>query len=182
MRTESKPRGGGELLPELIRTLGTRARLHCTQMLSARGTQTFGDTTSRELYFLAARACVGTPQTQHMLTFDLAIATRYAPTGQGATHGGDETWLLGEHENGTPGEVTLSHNMALWWASLGSDGNPNTKANKGAPIWPKYNASNAPGTMYLGDLKNPTTFINTTIDTVRIECEHWKPYLGWAMP
>jgi len=106
----------------------------------------------------------------------------YAPTGQGAMHGGDESWLLGEHESGSPGQVALSHDMALWWASVNAHGDPNRAADRGAPEWPQYNGSSAVGTMFLGDGIDPTPFVNSTVDTVRPECEHWKPYLGWELP
>jgi carboxylesterase type B len=59
----------------------------------------------------------------------------YAAPGHFAMHGGDESWLLVERENGTPQEVALSHDMAMWWASLNAHGDPNVGANKGAPMW-----------------------------------------------
>ena len=45
----------------------------------------------------------------------LLLFHRYAPNGQGATHGGDESWLMDDHSSGSPDEIVLSHDMSLWW-------------------------------------------------------------------
>ena len=97
----------------------------------------------------------------------------------GATHGGDESWLLDEHESGTNNEVTLSRDMALWWASLNKNGDPNIDRNLDAPVWTLYNPTNTEQVMFLGFKQDPLPRMNISIDTVRVECEHWKPYLGW---
>ncbi len=33
--------------------------------------------------------------------------------------------------------------------------------------------------MFLGFETDPTLRMNSSADTLRPECEHWKPYLGW---
>eukprot|EP00966_Prymnesium_polylepis_P083823 1941023-Prymnesium_polylepis.1 len=69
--------------------------------------------------------------------------------------------------------------MALWWASLNAKHDPNAAARPGAPAWAVYNPSSAPAAMLMGDAGDASPFMNATEDTVRVECEHWKPYLGW---
>ena len=43
----------------------------------------------------------------------------------GATHGGDESWLFDSMQTKTPGELALSRDMALWWASMARPAYPN---------------------------------------------------------
>jgi len=97
----------------------------------------------------------------------------------GASHGGDESWLMDMHEGGTKNEITLSHDMAYWWTSVNAAGDPNSDDNKGAPKWTPYEPTSAPQAMFLGRDEDPLPRMNSSIDTVRLECEHWKPYLGW---
>lgn len=104
----------------------------------------------------------------------------------GATHGADESWILDEHEGAPPGQVALSRDMALWWASLNAGGDPNADAHDGAPRWSPYaptssqqGAGVGDAVMFMGQAEDPTPFMNATADTVRAECEHWKVFLGW---
>ena len=102
----------------------------------------------------------------------------YAPTGQGARHGGDESWLLDDRAVASPEEWGLSEDMARWWASLASSGDPNAAATHNAPLWTSYSPSST-DVMFMGEGKSPEPFLNATADTRRAECEHWKAWLGW---
>ena len=100
----------------------------------------------------------------------------YVPTGSlfpGSTHGADESWLLGTQQPHSQAEADLSADMGHWWASLGASGDPNSA--DGAPRWSRYAPVTAPLAMFM---QTPPA-LNTSIDTVRAECEHWKPFLGW---
>ena len=97
----------------------------------------------------------------------------------GATHGSDESWVFDEHEGAPAPQVSLTRDMAAWWASLNADHDPNPRAGSGAPLWRRYVPESAPAVMFMGHGANPKPFMNATADTVRVECEHWKPYLGW---
>ena len=102
----------------------------------------------------------------------------YAPTGQGARHGGVESWLLDDRTVTNQQERALSEDMARWWASLASSGDPNAAATPGAPYWTPYSPAST-DVMFMGNGKNPTPFMNASADTRRPECEHWKTWLGW---
>ena len=67
----------------------------------------------------------------------------------------------------------LSVDMAKWWASLGATLDPNGAGT--APRWTTYAPGQEEGTMFL----DAPPRMNSSADTVRLECEHWKPYLGW---
>ena len=69
--------------------------------------------------------------------------------------------------------------MALWWASLNARGDPNAAAQPGSPSWPAFTPSGTPAAMFMGLQDSPNPFMNSTADTVRAECDHWKPFLGW---
>ena len=105
----------------------------------------------------------------------------------GATHGGDEGWLF-RKSGTTADEISLSKDMASWWASLAAVGNPNGAPNAGAPAWTAFgpagdesgagaNASN--NAMFLGEGHDPLPRLGSNTDTVRVECEHWKPFMGF---
>jgi carboxylesterase type B len=98
----------------------------------------------------------------------------------GATHGGDESWILDEHGGAPPAQVALSQAMADWWASLDAQGDPNARARSGAPAWRPYAPSdNATAVMFMGNMTDAAPFMGADADTARVECEHWKPFLGW---
>ena len=98
-----------------------------------------------------------------------------------AAHGGDESWLMDSRGGMDAAELELSHDMSLWWTSLNSGLDPNAAPYRGAPAWPKFNPALSPGTMFLGSADGalPVASVNSTTDTVRAECEHWKQFLGW---
>jgi carboxylesterase type B len=93
----------------------------------------------------------------------------------GATHGGDESWLLRKAKTNTPAELALSRDMASWWTTLGRNLNPNDPGKQDAPKWTTYVPGKQEGTMFM----DAPPRMNQSIDTIRSECEHWKPYLGW---
>ena len=99
----------------------------------------------------------------------------------GATHGGDEAWLFASEKTKTDGERDLALDMARWFGSLARNGDPNTGANAGAPAWPAVgDTQHAPASaMFLGDTTTPLPRYDASVDTVRAECEHWKPFMGW---
>ena len=68
--------------------------------------------------------------------------------------------------------------MALWWASLNARGDPNVAAQPGSPEWTTFAPGSAPGVMFMGQADSPNPFMNSTADTVRAECDHWKLFLG----
>jgi hypothetical protein len=78
----------------------------------------------------------------------------------------------------TPDQITLSHEMGLWWASLNAAHDPNSKARDGAPNWPPYNPVRAAAIMYLGSGPDPLARTNVTEDSVDAECENWRTFLG----
>ena len=49
----------------------------------------------------------------------------------GATHGGDESWLFDSMQTKSPGELALSRDMALWWASMARPAYPVCAARPG---------------------------------------------------
>jgi len=95
----------------------------------------------------------------------------------GATHGGDESWLF-RKSGATADEITLSKDMASWWASLAAAGDPNGTPNAGAPAWTAY-APPAGDSMFMGEAHDPIPRLGSNPDTVRVECEHWKQFMGF---
>lgn len=93
----------------------------------------------------------------------------------GATHGGDESWLLRKAATNTAAELALSRDMANWWTTLGRTLNPNDLKRQDAPRWTPYVPGTHEATMFL----DAPPRMNQSIDTVRVECDYWKPYLGW---
>ena len=79
------------------------------------------------------------------------------------------------------GEVKLSEEMVWWWTSLAAASDPNTNRSFGAPTWTAYNPLHAPEAMVMGShvTHSATPVMNSSVDTVRKECEHWKQYMGW---
>ena len=69
------------------------------------------------------------------------------PAAAGATHGGDESWLLRKQKTSTPAERELSQDMANWWATLGATLDPNG-ANT-SPRWTSYVPGSADMTMFM---------------------------------
>ena len=65
----------------------------------------------------------------------------------GATHGGDESWLLRKQKTSTPTERELSVDMAKWWTTLGATLDPNG-ANE-SPRWTSYVPGSADMTMFM---------------------------------
>lgn len=65
----------------------------------------------------------------------------------GATHGGDESWLLRKQTTATQAEHELSVDMANWWTTLGATLDPN--GNRSAPRWTTYVPGTADMTMFL---------------------------------
>ena len=95
----------------------------------------------------------------------------------GATHGGDETWIF-RTAGKTAGEIQLSSDMASWWASLATSGDPNSDAVAGAVRWTPYTSA-SDAAMFLGVVDDPTPRLNSTADTVRAECSHWEKFMGY---
>ena len=126
---------------------------------------------------LHANALASTSKSGNVWRYFFAYCTT---PGEGAWHGADEQWLLNElNPRFAPTEIALSHEMGFWWASLNAAHNPNTEAAAGAPVWSKYNPTSAPSTMFLGLGPDPLPMMNATENTVNVECEHWKQFLGW---
>ena len=92
----------------------------------------------------------------------------------GATHGGDETWILRTKKTSNSAELALSEDMGSWWATLGATLDPNPISGN-APRWTSFVPGQEDGTMFM----DTPPHLNSTVDTLRVECEKWKPYLGW---
>lgn len=82
----------------------------------------------------------------------------------GATHGSDETWILGLVQS------NLSTTMAAWWTTFARTMDP-------SPDWPPFDDSRL--VMFFGDDHQPSATSGRSLDTLRPECEHWAPFLGW---
>lgn len=65
----------------------------------------------------------------------------------GATHGGDESWLLRTEKTSTPAERELSVDMAKWWTTLGATLDPN--GANASPRWTVYVPGSEDMTMFM---------------------------------
>lgn len=91
----------------------------------------------------------------------------------GATHGAESPWIFNAYQASSPAELNLEQTMGRWWASLAAHGDPNVGVPS-APEWPTYRAG-GDGVMFLDtDIR-----VESSSETVRSECEHWKPFLGF---
>jgi para-nitrobenzyl esterase len=126
---------------------------------------------------LHAQALGSTSKSGNVWRYFFAYCTT---PGEGAKHGGDESWLMDDEKTTDANQIILSHDMAYWWTSLNAVSNPDSKSAEGSPMWSKYNPATAPLTMFLGLNADPLPRLHSSNDTVRAECEHWKPYLGWS--
>ena len=90
----------------------------------------------------------------------------------GATHCGIENYIW--HTDGK--SDILSTALSTWLTNLVLNDDVNTPGT--LPFWDPYNNGTSP-VMFLGLDDDPTPRMNTSLDTTRPECDHWRPYLGW---
>lgn len=94
----------------------------------------------------------------------------------GACHGAQRNWVNAAIKTTSPAEQGLENSMAYWWANLSAHGNPNGPLD--SQQWAEYKPGLADEAMFL-DAKPGLPAMNASADTLRVECEHWKEYLGW---
>ena len=97
----------------------------------------------------------------------------------GATHCSDQDWVFARKDAMTRSEAAMMRSMARWWSSLAAHLDPNAEPEVGAPEWSAYTVS-SPTVMLIGGVSGDARMhLNSTSNTRRPECEHWKPFLGW---
>jgi para-nitrobenzyl esterase len=95
----------------------------------------------------------------------------------GATHCSQEAWVTQTYPTKTKEELLLEQALGFWWSSLAAHGNPNTNSKPGVPTWPMYTTTNPVALV----ISSTTPYAGSSDDTRRVECNHWKPFLGWEV-
>eukprot|EP00438_Fugacium_kawagutii_P002268 Skav227484 [mRNA] locus=scaffold2491:586935:588569:+ [translate_table: standard] len=91
----------------------------------------------------------------------------------GGLHGYIAQWYMQRPWRPSAGERTLMSSLAHYWANLARNGTPNARD---LPHWPVFDPQEENNVMIL----DVPMFAGTSLDVRRSECQHWKPYLGWA--
>ena len=132
MVTASRPRVGGARSHALCLIQATRAHPHCTQKHSGPHTPTCGGISSPTMHLIPQHKVhiisLRRPSVQPVPPFACGYAkvylTQHVPcaapcrpnTREGATHGADESWIMGSRRPANPAEAALIHDMVLWYS------------------------------------------------------------------